>query len=97
MLLKSKTNIIYLCLLLISLRLVGCVSVTEEQNTEQTTENVPIIDLNTPKQVLKAPPKIENSDKQQSLDQTPQAKPSIKVQEVQKIPEPVAPIDIYSE
>ena len=95
MLLKSKTNIIYLCLLLISLRLVGCVSVTEEQNTEQTTENVPIIDLNTPKQVLKAPPKIENSDKQQSLDQTPQAKPRIKVQEVQKIPEPVAPIDIW--
>ena len=73
----------------------GCVSVTEEQNTEQTTENVPIIDLNTPKQVLKAPPKIENSDKQQSLDQTPQAKPRIKVQEVQKIPEPVAPIDIW--
>ena len=78
--------------MLISLRLVGCVSVTEQEQVKETTENAPIIDLNAPKQVLKAPPKIENSDKQQSLDQTPQAKPRVKAQ---KLPEPVAPIDIW--
>jgi membrane-bound lytic murein transglycosylase D len=54
---KPKNNIIYLCLLLISLRLVGCASVTEDvqQQAEQALEPVPIVDLNAPVALPKGP------------------------------------------
>ena len=57
MLSKPKNNIIYLCLLLISLRLVGCASVTEDvqQQAEQALEPVPIVDLNAPVALPKGP------------------------------------------
>ena len=57
MLSKPKNNIIYLCLLLISLRLVGCASVTEDvqQQAEQALEPAPIVDLNTPVALPKGP------------------------------------------
>jgi membrane-bound lytic murein transglycosylase D len=52
---KTKNNIIYLGLLLLSMRLVGCASVTEDSEVINSTEQAPIVDLNAPKVMPKAP------------------------------------------
>ena len=61
MLFKTKNNIFYLCLLLISLRLVGCASVTEDTQgqTKEAKEQAPIVDLNAPTVIPEAVPKLE--------------------------------------
>ena len=50
MLSKPINSILYLCLLLISLRLVGCASITEntQMPLEEAPETAPIVDLNAP-------------------------------------------------
>lgn len=61
MLSKPKNNVIYVCLLLISLRLVGCTSVTEhsQEQAEEGTEFAPIVDLNAPIEIPEVPPQSE--------------------------------------
>jgi membrane-bound lytic murein transglycosylase D len=56
---KTKNNIIYLGLLLLSMRLVGCASVTEDSEVINSTEQAPIVDLNAPKVMPKAPPQTD--------------------------------------
>jgi membrane-bound lytic murein transglycosylase D len=77
--------------LLISLRLVGCVSVTEDGQgqLEKTTELAPIVDLNTPQATPKAAPK---ADKENGLEE-PHL--SAKAISEQKQPQPIAPKDIW--
>jgi len=67
---KPKNNIIYLCLLLISLRLVGCASVTEDvqQQAEQALEPVPIVDLNAPVALPKGPMRADAEKGTESKD-----------------------------
>jgi membrane-bound lytic murein transglycosylase D len=89
---KPKFNIIYLCLLLISLRLVGCASVSEQDKVEEQTDNAPIVDLNAPKIVPKAAPEVEKNPLEDVLEPTLEAKPQITVQPQQ---EPAPPIDIW--
>jgi membrane-bound lytic murein transglycosylase D len=88
---KPKNNIIYLCLLLISLRLGGCVSVTEDRQGQlrKTTELAPIVDLNTPQATPTASPE---ADKENGLEE-PHL--SAKAISEQKQPQPIAPIDIW--
>ena len=88
---KPKNNIFYLCLLLLSLRLVGCASITEDR-AEEITENAPIIDLNAPKTVPKAPPKPES---QAAQDRSTLALETITETAVQQEAEPTTPIDAW--
>lgn len=91
MLSKPKNNIIYLCLLLISLRLVGCVSVTEDRQgqLEKTTELAPIVDLNAPQATPNAAPKADEENGLEEPDLSAEA-----ISEQQQ-PQAIAPIDIW--
>jgi membrane-bound lytic murein transglycosylase D len=89
---KPKFNIIYLCLLLISLRLVGCASVSEQDKVEEQTDNAPIVDLNAQKTRPKVAPEVEKNPLENVLEPPLEAKPQITVQPVQ---EPPPPIDIW--
>jgi membrane-bound lytic murein transglycosylase D len=88
---KYKNNILYLCLLLISIRLVGCAPATENIETVETTENAPIIDLNAPKIIPKAPPQQDiapTEDIDQPLQDTAET-------QIPQIEEPVTEINIW--
>ena len=93
MLSKPKNNIIYLCLLLISLRLVGCASVTEDETgqLEKASELAPIFDLNAPQAIPKSPTQVESDnsseDSNLSVDATPEKQ--------QQQPKPAVSIDIW--
>lgn len=89
---KYKNKIFYLCLLLISIRLVGCAPVTEKIETAESSKNAPIIDLNAPKPVPKAPPQPEETAPAQQIDQPQQDTTEIQIEQIE---EPVAPIDIW--
>jgi membrane-bound lytic murein transglycosylase D len=61
---KSKTNLLYLCLLIISLRLGGCAPLEDNIKTPEITgqplaEKAPIIDLNAPQAIPKSAAKLE--------------------------------------
>jgi len=65
---KPKNSIIYLGLLLLSMRLVGCATVTEEPEVIDPTENAPIVDLNAPIAIPKAPPQPEAETSPESVE-----------------------------
>jgi membrane-bound lytic murein transglycosylase D len=61
---KSKTNLLYLCLLVISLKLGGCVPLDDNIKTPETSgqpvaEKAPIVDLNAPQALPKSAGKLE--------------------------------------
>jgi len=97
---KPKNNIIYLCLLLISLRLVGCASVTEDvqQQAEQALEPVPIVDLNAPVALPKGPmpADVEKGTESKDLakDNETQLADQLKKPQ-QTAPQPVPSIDAW--
>jgi membrane-bound lytic murein transglycosylase D len=99
---KPKNIVIYLCLLLISMRLVGCASVTEtpQEHTEDNTELAPIIDLNAPKAISKVVPLKDDEKDLESADLPIETNPQIadKVDQAlvpQKEPQPAPPIDTW--
>ena len=100
MLSKPKNNIIYLCLLLISLRLVGCASVTEDvqQQAEQALEPVPIVDLNAPVALPKGPMPADaekgTESKDLAKDNETQLADQLKKPQ-QTAPQPVPSIDAW--
>ena len=98
MLFKTKNNIFYLCLLLISLRLVGCASVTEDTQgqTKEAKEQAPIVDLNAPTVIPEAVPKLEpENDPENEELQTEGEKQTIPPVAQQEAPEPAQPIDTW--
>ena len=98
MLFKTKNNIFYLCLLLISLRLVGCASVTEDTQgqTKEAKEQAPIVDLNAPTVIPEAVSKLEPENDPESEElQTEGEKQTIPPVAQQEAPEPVPPIDAW--
>jgi len=70
---------------------VGCASVTENTQIDETTENAPIVDLNAPKTIPKAPPQQDKAPTE-DIDQPLQT--TIETQ-VPQIAEPIAPIDLW--
>jgi membrane-bound lytic murein transglycosylase D len=98
LLFKTKNNIFYLCLLLISLRLVGCASVTEDTQgqTKEAEEQAPIVDLNAPTVIPEAVSKLEPENDPESEElQTEGEKQTIPPVAQQEAPEPVPPIDAW--
>lgn len=98
LLFKTKNNIFYLCLLLISLRLVGCASVTEDTQgqTKEAKEQAPIVDLNAPTVIPEAVSKLEPENDPESEElQTEGEKQTIPPVAQQEAPEPVPPIDAW--
>jgi hypothetical protein len=63
---KSKTKLFYLCLLVISLRLVGCAPFednikTSELDDQAAAEKAPIIDLNATQPLPKSAAELEET------------------------------------
>lgn len=105
MLSKPINKIIYLCLLLLSLRLVGCASVTEnlQEQVEEPKNLAPIVDLNEQKTISNAEPQIDSKTSLESPELPNKANPQIaeQLQETteevaQSIePQPAPPIDTW--
>ena len=105
MLSKPINKIIYLCLLLLSLRLVGCASVTEnlQEQTEELKKLAPIVDLNEQKTISNAELQIDSKTSLESPELPNKANPQIaeQLQETteevaQSIePQPAPPIDTW--
>ena len=105
MLSKPINKIIYLCLLLLSLRLVGCASVTEnlQEQVEEPKKLAPIVDLNEQKTISNAEPQIDSKTSLESPELPNKANPQIaeQLQETteevaQSIePQPAPPIDTW--
>lgn len=105
MLSKPINKIIYLCLLLLSLRLVGCASVTEniQEQVEEPKYLAPIVDLNEQKTISNAEPQIDSKTSLESPELPNKANPQIaeQLQETteevaQSIePQPAPPIDTW--
>ena len=105
MLSKPINKIIYLCLLLLSLRLVGCASVTEnlQEQVEEPKNLAPIVDLNEQKTISNAEPQIDSKTSLESPELPNKANPQIaeQLQETteevaQSIePQPAPPIDAW--
>ena len=96
MLSKPKNNVIYLCLLLISLRLVGCTSVTEhsQEQAEEGTEFAPIVDLNAPIEIPQVPPQSEPENSLESEELPTESDLQITPEVAQQDkPQPAPPID----
>jgi len=102
---KPINKIIYLCLLLLSLRLVGCASVTEniQEQVEEPKYLAPIVDLNEQKTISNAEPQIDSKTSLESPELPNKANPQIaeQLQETteevaQSIePQPAPPIDTW--
>lgn len=90
---KPKNNIIYLCLLLISLRLVGCASVTEDETgqLEKASELAPIVDLNAPQAIPKSLTQVESDNSSEDSDLSVDATP----EKQQQQPKLAVSIDIW--
>lgn len=105
MLSKPINKIIYLCLLLLSLRLVGCASVTEnlQEQVKEPKNLAPIVDLNEQKTISNAEPQIDSKTSLESPELPNKANPQIaeQLQETteevaQSIePQPAPPIDTW--
>ena len=105
MLSKPINKIIYLCLLLLSLRLVGCASVTEnlQEQVEEPKNLAPIVDLNEQKTISNAEPQIDSKTSLESPELPNKANPQIaeQLQETtEKVaqsiePQPAPPIDTW--
>ena len=105
MLSKPINKIIYLCLLLLSLRLVGCASVTEnlQEQVEEPKKLAPIVDLNEQKTISNAEPQIDSKTSLESPELPNKANPQIaeQLQETteevaQSVePQPAPPIDTW--
>ena len=92
MLSKPINKIIYLCLLLLSLRLVGCASVTEnlQEQVEEPKNLAPIVDLNEQKTISNAEPQIDSKIGLESPELPNKANPQI-AEQLQETTEKVAP------
>ena len=98
---KSKTNIFYLCLLVISLRLVGCAPFednikTSKLDDQPAAEKAPIIDLNATQTLPKSAAELEEQkleDSKQLSEQilTTESEEQAKIEQQ----EPEAPVDIW--
>ena len=105
MLSKPINKIIYLCLLLLSLRLVGCASVTEnlQEEVEEPKKLAPIVDLNEQKTISNAELQIDSKTSLESPELPNKANPQIaeQLQETtEKVaqsiePQPAPPIDTW--
>ena len=98
---KSKTNIFYLCLLVISLRLVGCAPFednikTSKLDDQPAAEKAPIIDLNATQTLPKSAAELED----QKLEDSKQLSEQILTTESEEQAnieqqEPEAPVDLW--
>ena len=98
---KSKTNIFYLCLLVISLRLVGCAPFEDNIKTSKldgqpAAEKAPIIDLNATQTLPKSAAELEEQkieDSKQLSEQilTTESEEQAKIEQQ----ESEAPVDIW--
>jgi soluble lytic murein transglycosylase-like protein len=98
---KSKTNIFYLCLLVISLRLVGCAPFednikTSKLDDQPAAEKAPIIDLNATQPIPKSAAELEEQkleDSKQLSEQilTTESEEQAKIEQQ----EPEAPVDLW--
>jgi membrane-bound lytic murein transglycosylase D len=94
---RSKTKIFYLCLLVISLRLVGCAPFEDNIKTSEiagqtAAEKAPIIDLNVPKTLPKSALELENQTKEPTEAKSTEDKTEQEAVQ-QEEPEPV--VDIW--
>jgi membrane-bound lytic murein transglycosylase D len=98
---KSKTNIFYLCLLVVSLRLVGCAPFednikTSKLDDQTAAEKAPIIDLNATQPIPKSAAELEEQkleDSKQLSEQilTSESEEQAKIEQQ----EPEAPVDLW--
>ena len=94
---KLKTNLLYLCLLIISLRLVGCApfedNITTLDSTDQlAAKKAPIIDLNVLKTLPKSALELENQTKEPTEAKSTEDKAEQDAAQ-QEEPEPI--VDIW--
>ena len=97
---KSKTNIFYLCLLAVSLRLVGCAPFednikTSELDVQPAAEKAPIVDLNATQPLPKSAAELEKQ--QLDLEQLSEQVLTTESEEQANIEqqEPEAPLDLW--
>jgi membrane-bound lytic murein transglycosylase D len=88
---RSKTKIFYLCLLVISLRLVGCAPFEDNIKTSEiagqtAAEKAPIIDLNVPKTLPKSAVELENQTKESTEAESTDKTEQIAVQQEEPVP-----------
>ena len=97
---KSKTKLFYLCLLVISLRLVGCAPFednikTSELDDQAAAEKAPIIDLNATQPLAKSAAELEKQqlDSEQLSEQvlTTESEQQANIEQQ----EPEAPVDLW--
>ena len=97
---KSKTKLFYLCLLVISLRLVGCAPFednikTSELDDQAAAEKAPIIDLNATQPLAKSAAELEKQqlDSEQLSEQVTTTESEQQANIEQQ--EPEAPVDLW--
>jgi membrane-bound lytic murein transglycosylase D len=97
---KSKTKLFYLCLLVISLRLVGCAPFednikTSELDDQAAAEKAPIIDLNATQPLAKSAAELEKQqlDSEQLSEQVSTTESEQQANIEQQ--EPEAPVDLW--
>ncbi len=97
---KSKTKLFYLCLLVISLRLVGCAPFednikTSELDNQTAAEKAPIIDLNATQPLAKSAAELEKQqlDSEQLSEQVTTTESEQQANIEQQ--EPEAPVDLW--
>lgn len=97
---KSKTKLFYLCLLVISLRLVGCAPFednikTSELDDQAAAEKAPIIDLNATQPLAKSAAELEKQqlDSEQLSEQVTTTESEQQANIEQQ--EPEAPLDLW--